>query len=113
MSVAAIQAFAEERHVADPADARFDHKMLWSVYSDGELTTQKAGPVCWGRRIEHTIEMGYECRRLDDDGVLPGRIEGTEFTHAILEDGADARKLHQMVVEEIGRRWSKTVDGLV
>ena len=97
MSVEAIQAilaFANERHVRDPADARFDGKMLWTVYSDGELTTQKAGPFCWGRRTEHVIQMGDEHSRLDDEDALPGRhFDGSKFTHAVMEDKADALKL--------------------
>lgn len=109
MSVSAIQELAREHHVSDPADARFDCVMLWTVYSDGEMTTQKAGPHCWGRRSEHVIEAGDGLRRLADDGLFPawaGGGGGNWFSYVVVQDGDVARRLRGMVVDEIRRRYA-------
>ena len=99
-TIDAIRALAFARHVERPTDPKFDRKMLWTVYSDGEATLQKAGPDLWGRRSEHVIHMGdFGGRRLPGGaGILPRRLEDDGFEYAILEDGADAETLRSMII---------------
>ena len=97
----AIRELAFAKHVENPADKQFDGHMLYTVYSDGEMTLQKAGPYCWGRRTEHLTESGDAAGRRIPDGLLPRRLTHNGFEYAILEEAADAKQLHGLVRESI------------
>ena len=97
-----IRALATETHVERPCAAEYDGKMLYSIYSDGEMTLQKAGPHCWGRRTEHVVELGDAAGRKLPIGVLPRSLTNG-FDYVIVDLHADAARLRSMIIEEIRR----------
>ena len=66
-------------HISDPGDGRFDGKMLYTVYDDGEVTLQKAGYL-WGCRTEHVIEFGTPSKKLLSRRAVLGQLSNKEFS---------------------------------
>lgn len=98
-----IRALAAEKHVERPFAEEFDGKMLYTIYSDGEMTLQKAGPHCWGRRTEHVVEPGNASGRKIPIGVLPRSLVDGGFDYVIVDGDADAERLRAMIVDALRR----------
>ena len=105
---------AHAHRIADPSDTRFDGKMLWCIYNNGDATLQKAG-VLWGGRNEHLIHWGWspERRLLDVDTVdwsdspqqEDDEEEGDRLKYVIVEDESVALAVRQAVLQALKRAY--------
>jgi hypothetical protein len=94
-------------HVTDPDAPRYDGRMLYRVYDDGEVTLTPAG-LLWGLRSEHTICYGVRGIRCVDEDLLPGLLlaslagtEATGYRFVIVEESEAAMEVRATIL--VGR----------
>lgn len=87
-----IDDLINKHQIKDPQNSIYTGKMLWTVWSDGELTLQKAGEL-WGRRTEHLIEFGT---KKDAYYELPNKMNG--WTFVVVDEDDIARKLRNLLI---------------